>query len=146
MATLAAAPASNAASILAYIDTAIGVATFLMSDRLPVTVNNIRNFFRFQKKEPPENFDIDDATPLIALLVIDPGLLEVLEGKVKNAIGAYRDCIKAANRPQEDTACDRKAERDVCDSLNRIMDRNDGVLPSQYLQKQRKSFGCVRVI
>lgn len=144
MAALAAA-ASNAASILAYIDTAIGIATFLMSDRLPVTVNNIRNFFRVQRREPPEDFDIEDSAPLVALLVIDPGLLEVLEDKVKNAIATYKNCIKAASRPQEDAACDRKAERDVCDSLNRIMDKNDGELPTQFLKNQWRSFGCVRV-
>jgi len=141
----AAAAAASAASILAYIDTAIGIATFLISDRVPVTVTNIRNFFRVQKREPPQELDIDDVTPLIALLVIDPELLGVLNDKVKKAIGAYKDCIRVASRPQEDAACDRKAERDVCDSLNRIMDRNDGELPTRYLQNQWKSFGCVRV-
>ena len=137
--------AGGAASILAYIDTAVGVATFLMSERLPATVENIKAFFKREKREPPPGFSPDEAQGLVALLVIDPDLLKDLTERVRKAIEVYRKCLKKATRTQENDACDRRAERDVCDTLNRIKNRNKGNLPTDMLQNQWDSFGCVEV-
>lgn len=138
--------AASGAAILQYIDTAIGVATFLMSERLPVTIENIRSFFRRKKVEKPEIFDPEEAKDFVAsLITIDPIILNVLNDKVKDAIASYADCLRQAISPQENAACDRRAERSVCDTLNRLMDRNIGVLPSDYLKNQWAAFGCVRV-
>ncbi|TAL82580.1 MAG: hypothetical protein EPN74_16900 [Rhodanobacter sp.] len=137
--------AGGAASILAYIDTAVGVATFLMSERLPATVENIRSFFKREKRDPPPNFSPDEAQGLVALLIIDPDLLKDLSERVRKAIEAYRYCLRKAVRPQENDACDRRAERDICDTLNRIKSRNKGNLPTDILNNQWHSFGCVDV-
>jgi hypothetical protein len=134
---------ASGASILGYIDTAINVANFLISERLPVTVENIRAYFR--GKSRPENFDPQEAASFVQLLVIDEDLLNDLTDKVKNGVNEYRDCLKKAVRPQESAACDRKAEITVCDTLNRVMDRNKDELPSDYLDNQWQSFSCVRV-
>lgn len=137
--------AGGAASVLAYIDTAVAVATFLVSERLPATVESIRSFFRREEREPPPGFSPDEAQGLVALLVIDPGLLGDLTGKVRGAIDSYRNCLRNALRTQENDACDRRAERDVCDALNRIRNRNKGDLPTDFLINQWDSYGCVRV-
>ena len=128
--------AGGAASVLAYIDTAVGVATFLMSERLPATVESIRAFSRRERREPPAGFSPDEAQGLVALLVIDPGLLDDLTDRIRGAIDAYRSCLRKAERPQENDACDRRAERDVCDALNRIKNRNMGNLPTDFLNNQ----------
>ncbi len=137
--------AGGAASVLAYIDTAVGVATFLVSERLPATVENIRAFFRRERLEPPTGFSPEEAQGLVALLVIDPDLLDDLTDKVRGAIDSYRSCLRKASRPQENDACDRRAERDVCDTLNRIKNRNKDNLPTDFLNNQWESYGCVRV-
>jgi hypothetical protein len=137
--------AGGAASALAYIDTAVRVATFLFSERLPATVQNIRAFFTRQKAEPPPGFSPDEAAGLIALLVIDKDLLDDLTGIIRDAIERYRTCLRRAARPQESDACDRRAERDICDSLNRIRNRNKDNLPTDFLKSQWDSYGCVRV-
>src|ERR1700733_11317518 len=115
--------AGGAASALAYIDTAVSVATFLLSERLPATVQNIRAFFTRQKVEPPAGFSPDEAAGLVGLLVIDEGLLKDLTHRVRDAIEGYRACLRKAVRTQESDACDRRAERDICDTLNRIRNR-----------------------
>jgi hypothetical protein len=137
--------AGGAASILAYIDTAVAVATFLVSERLPATIENIRAYFGRSRREAPSEFSPDEAQGLVALLVIDPDLLGDITDKVRGAIDAYRSCLRKALRPQENAACDRRAERDVCDALNRIKDRNKDELPTDFLKGQWDSFGCVRV-
>lgn len=138
--------ARGAASALAYIDTAVAVATFLFSERVPATLENIRSFFRRTNREPPPEFRPEEALQLVALLVIDPELLRDLGDIIKRAIDAYRVCLRAASRPQESDACDRRAERDICDALNRVRNRNNGVLPTEFLEDQWASYGCVRVV
>lgn len=137
--------AGGAASILAYIDTAVAVATFLVSERLPATIENIRFYFSHSRRDGPPSFNPTEAQNLIELLVIDPGLLNDLSERVGDAIESYRVCLREASRPQESAACDRRAEIAVCDALNRVRDRNNDVLPTDYLRDQWRSFGCVRV-
>lgn len=137
--------AGGAASALAYIDTAVAVATFLMSERLPATIENIRAFFRRTAREQPSAFTPEEGQGLVSLLIIDPELLRDLSDIVKRAIEKYRACLRAAARPQESDACDRRAERDICDALNRIRNRNNGDLPTDFLQNQWASYGCVRI-
>ena len=137
--------AGGAASVLVYIDTAVAVATFLVSERLPATVESIRAFFRQERREPPLGFSPDEAQGLVALLVIDPGLLADLSETGRGAIDSYRGCLRKASRTQESDACDRRAERDICDALNRVRNRNKGNLPTDFLKNQWDSYGCVIV-
>jgi hypothetical protein len=143
--SLALGAAAGGATILGYIDTAVKVATFLISERLPATVNNIKSFFTKKNEKQPTNFNPEDAKDFVALLVIDPELLGDLTKKVKKGLIDYRECLKKAVRRQESAACDSRAEQSVCDQLNRIMDKNEDVLPSEYLRNQWASFRCVRV-
>ncbi len=139
--------AGGASSILAYIDTAVAVATFLVSERLPATIENIQSFFSRSRRERPASFRPEEAQGLVTLLVIDPDLLDDLATRVGDAITSYRACLRNAPpfRPQESAACDRRAEIAVCDAINRVQDRNNDVLPTDYLRDQWQSFRCVRV-
>lgn len=140
MATIIPITPTNA---LEYIRTAVAVATFLMSERLPVTIQNIKSYFTKLLKERPEEFDEEDAQELISILVIDKDLLEDLKKNIGGDIKEYRECLKKADTNQERDACDRKVERSLCDTLNRIRNRNKGVLPTGHLRDQWDSFGCV---
>lgn len=135
---------ANGATILSYIDTAISIATFFMSEKIPVTIDNIRSYFGRRDQEIPAYFDIEDANNLIQNLIIHPEILEVLQFKVKDALTIYKQCLLKAKKQQENHACDVRAEREVCDILNRILDRNNNKLPSKILQNHWVSFGCVR--
>lgn len=137
--------APSPVSVLQYIDTAVAVATFLVSERLPATIETIKRYFSHKGKEEPTEKFAEKSQGLIQLLVIDPGLLSTLKDKIKSAIEAYKACLSTASRPQENDACDRRAERDICDTLNRIKSRNNGVLPDHELDNQWQSFGCVAV-
>ena len=86
-----------------------------------------------------------DGLRLINLLVIDEGLLKTLTDQVRKAIAAYDRCLKRGKTRQDRNACDVRAERDVCEALNRIMDRNEDKIPGDFLNGQWKSFRCVRV-
>ena len=141
----AGAAIGGAVTVLSYIDIAIKVATFLVSERLPATVNNIMAYFSRNKTTPPAVFQAEEARGLVALLVIDPGLLDHLTGTVSAASQAYMTCLRDASTVQEKAACDRRAERDICDTLNRIRDRNADDLPTGYLRNQWTSYGCIRV-
>ncbi len=136
---------ADAPSVLNYIDTAFGVATFLISERLPATIENIRAFFVGRRQEVPAGFRLEDVQQLIALLIIDPDLLSDLMDSVRRAADEYRTCLRNVQRPQERAACDRRAERDICDTLNRVRDRNGGDIPTDYLNDQWNSYGCIRV-
>ena len=138
-------PIPNPASVLEYVNTAIAVASFLTSERLPATIESIKSYFsRRRETEPSEGFS-KEAKDLIALLIIDPDLLKILEQKIRAALTGYRKCLISASTPQESDACDRTAERAICDTLNRIKNRNNGSLPGDFLSNQWNSFGCVRV-
>ncbi len=130
---------------LKYLDISIKVAKFLISERLPSTVENIKSFFRRKNIEKPQNFELEEARVFVnALMNIDTRILDVLKAKVNEAINEYVDCLKSANSTQEGDACDRNAERSVCENLNRIMKKNNGNLTSEYLESQWSSFGCVK--
>ncbi|HEX8412247.1 MAG TPA: hypothetical protein VF883_25590 [Thermoanaerobaculia bacterium] len=136
---------ASAPSVLDYINTFVTIATFLISERLPVTIENIRAFFEPRGITPPADITTPDALRFVELLVIDEALLEQLTEQTEEGVKSYTKCLKAAATPQQRAACDRRAEKDVCDTLNRIRDRNEDKLPTDYLDKQWRSFGCVRV-
>lgn len=141
----AAVPVSDPASALQFISAAVSVAKFLVSERLAVTVSTIRDYFSGQRRPVPQALDTADGVALVSLLVIDPELLEDLTEQAEEGIEKYRACLRSASSPQERAACDRRAERDVCDTLNRIRDRNNDKLPGAFLDGQWQSFRCVRV-
>ncbi|MEK6372732.1 MAG: hypothetical protein AABO58_08550 [Acidobacteriota bacterium] len=123
----------------------MAIATFLISEQLPVTIESIKRFFAPRGIAPPADVTSPEGVAFVNLLVIDPDLLDDLTEQTQDGVKRYRQCLKQASQPQERAACDRKAEKDVCDTLNRIKDRNEDQLPTNYLDKQWKSFGCVRV-
>ena len=128
---------------LDYIKTATAVATFLVSGRLEATVTNIRDYFRSRPSPLAATFEQPKEVAFVAKLVINPDLLDDLTQDVQGSITDYRDCLNASTRPQERDACDRRAERRVCETLNRIRDRNDDELPTDYLNDQWTSYRCV---
>lgn len=132
-------------SVLTYISTAVAVARFLTSEELATTIENIREYFARLGDRTPPDLDTPDALGLIELLVIDSELLDDLSRQIDRGVGAYRKCLSKASTVHERAACDRRAEKDVCDTLNRVMDRNDDELPSNYLRDQWTSFQCVRI-
>lgn len=79
-------------------------------------------------------------------LTIDPiflrELIRAIEKARKKMIQSYR---KAKNSQQRDAA-DAIAQREICDLLNRIMNRNNGKLPSspEFLSQAWVSYGCVK--
>ena len=77
--------AAGGASILGYIDTAVKVATFLISERLPATVQNIVSFFSKKKIPKPDYFNESEAKDFVAFLVIDKDTLGVISDLIRNA-------------------------------------------------------------
>jgi hypothetical protein len=71
-------------------------------------------------------------------------LLEELKNQVSEAIDEEIKCLRAASTPQAKDRCDRRAEKNVCDALNRIKDRNNNELPTDELKNQWEAYGCVR--
>lgn len=133
-------------TVLQYVAAAVGVAKFLVSERLEATVSNIRAYFSQRNQEVPEDLDSTEGAALVALLVIDADLLSDLTRATHEGIYRYRECLKNADDDvRQRDACDRRGERDVCDTLNRIRDRNKDDLPTDFLREQWNSFRCVRV-
>lgn len=128
---------------LEYIKTGVEVATFLLSERIPATVESVRRYFRRHPNPLASQFEREQEVRLLKNLVIDPGLLGDLREDVEKAIKTYRECLRKASRPPERDACDRRAERNVCEFLNRIRDRNNEELPD-FLQNEWVSYRCVR--
>ncbi len=128
---------------LEYLNTAVTVAAFLISDDLKVTVENIRSYFEKFPNNYSKLFESEQERTLIAL-IIDEGLLDDLTEKINDAIEDERTCINQASTGQEYDACERRAEKKVCDPLNYIKDRNDEDLPTDYLNEKWKSYGCLR--
>jgi hypothetical protein len=129
---------------LEYINTAATVAGFLISQDLKVTIENVRDFFRRNPSNLSTQFERPQELAFLQRLVIDPELLEELTGEVPGAIGAEIKCLKAARTHQAKDACGRRAEKSVCDALNRIQDRNHDDLPTEYLKDRWNSYRCVR--
>lgn len=130
---------------LQYVTAAVAVAKFLVSQNLKATVSDIRKYFEARGELPPEGLADPDAVEFVALLTINRDLLSDLEAAANEGVTRYRDCLKKASKRQERDACDRRAERDICETLNRIKERNQGHLPTKHLRDQWSSFGCVEV-
>lgn len=130
---------------LEYINTAVTLASFLVSQDLQATAENVRSFFRRNPSDLANKFEQTHELAFVAKLVIDPELLEELSGSVADAIGEEVDCYSKATTPQKKDACARKAEKSVCDSLNRIKDRNNDDLPTSDLYNAWESYRCERV-
>ena len=132
----------SAASALEYIDTAIGLATVLMSDRLAATEENIEACLRREESGPPPEFSPDEAQAFVALLVIEPDLLYDLTTLVHKAKDTHNLCMEKAALAHEWEDCARQTGRSICEILNHIRNRNEGKLPTGALTDQWESFGC----
>ena len=130
---------------LEYLNLAIALVAFLISNDLSVTVANIREYFRRNPNPLGVRFEQPQELALLNL-IIDKGLLDRLTDKVKDAIDDETNCIKNAKTGQEMDGCARKAEKAVCDSLNYIRDRNNEDLPTDYLNDSWSSYRCVRYV
>lgn len=130
--------------VLEYINTATAVAAFLISADLTATLQNVREYFRSHPSALSAQFEQPDEIAFVRALVIDRELLEALSDDVTGAIMAERDCLKRSSTPQEKDACGRRAEKRVCDSLNRIRDRNEDSLPTDFLNRRWRSYRCAR--
>ena len=88
--------------------------------------------------------DTPGAEKVISLLIIDEELLRDLKGAAERCLSAYRAQLKhGADRRYREKA-DRDAERCVCENLNRIKQRNDGLLPGEGpWERWWKSYRCI---
>ena len=124
---------------------AASIASLLISvNREVVTPETIEEF----REQIPQKYWKDltskEGLGLIALLVVDPDLLDDLTQDVQSAESEYRRCLKRAKTPTARDACDRRGERRICETLNRIMDRNDDKLPTDFLRDTWTSYKCAR--
>lgn len=132
-------------NVLEYINTAVAIATFLISNDLKATVENVRQYFAVQKEPLDSTFLQVDEIKFVAKLIIDDDLLRELSDLANGAIHRERNCLKKATDAQSRDACARRAEKDVCDLLNRILDRNQDELPTEELKKRWLSYRCARI-
>jgi len=133
---------ANAASVLEYIDTAISLATFLMSDRLAATEENMETYFQLEESERPPEISLAEVQPFVAQLVIEPDLLYDITTIVHKAKDANKLCLGKVSLESEGEICDLQVARSICDVLNHIRNRNEGKLPTDILENQWELFSC----
>lgn len=133
----------DALSLFGFVSSSCSIASFLISSDLRSTIENVRKFL----SEVPAKYHRELTTPegvdWIGLLVIDPDLLDDLVERVRTSEKEYRECIRSSSSAQERDSCDRRAQRNVCETLNRIRDRNQDVLPTDFLRKRWESYRCI---
>ena len=89
-------------------------------------------------------FETEGGRKLLDILIINEGLFGDLVEEVKNAQDEYRKRLKNSSNANQRDAADRYVEKEVCEHLNRIRDRNKGVLPDvKDLQDAWESYKCV---
>lgn len=93
-------------------------------------------------KSQLETLEREGAKEIISILYIDKGLLSDISHNIQNCIEKYRAAIKVAVSQSQQHVVDRAAERCVCDALNRIKRRNNGVLPSGDFERWWTSYRC----
>lgn len=133
----------DAGSVFTFLASASTIASLLISADLKVTVRNVREFLSRVPREFREDLSSEEGIELINLMVIDPDLLGDLTGEVQKSERDYRRCLRKGKTPQERDRCDRRAERAICEALNRIRDRNDNDIPTEFLKKRWESYRCV---
>lgn len=136
---------------IALISAACSIASYLKAYNRDVTLPNILEFLprvdtggQAALSSSQAELTSESGLQLIHFLVINPDLLEELTQHTKNSEKDYINCLRRAKRSQERDRCDRIAERSICETLNRIMDRNDGRLPTEFLIRLWASYNCVR--
>ena len=87
--------------------------------------------------EDPENQRIVEA------LIIDKGLLDTIEKKIEQVAEDYQRRLNART-PQEREAADWVADRQICEWLNRVRDKNGGDLPTEKLRNFWAAHSCIR--
>jgi len=122
------------------------IASYLSSINQEASSNNINDYISDIPEKYREDIISDEGIAFINLLIIDNELLNDLIKDVQVSENAYRDCLRIARgqRSQVRDGCDRKAERLICETLNRVMDRNDSVLPTEFLKARWISYQCAR--
>lgn len=136
--------------VLETIASLITIALFFRDIGLPQTTSGVpdaeamRRAMASQLGEAEQvALEMPGALEVVALLIIDPDLLDDLKRRVEDCIAKYRRAMGAGGpRGQQDVA-DKQAERCVCDALNRIKRRNDGKLPGGRFLDWWKSYRCV---
>ena len=127
-----------------FVGSACSIASFLISSDLRATAANVREFLSEVPAKFHDDLVSDEGLDLVNLLVIDQNLLDDLTDDVQNSETEYRKCLRKGKTPQQRDVCDRRAERRICETLNRIRDRNDDQIPTDYLRDRWTSYGCVR--
>jgi len=132
-------------TLFTFLGSATSIASFLISlGRKEVTQETIGVYREHIPEEYWKDLSSREGLDLINLLIIDSDLLEDLTGDVQSHKREYRRCLRKAQIPTERDACDRQVERGICETLNRIMDRNGGKLPTNFLEDTWISYACVR--
>lgn len=128
-----------------FLGSAASIASLLISlGRKEVTLETIREFREQIPEKYWQDLTSEEGLRLITLLVIDPDLLDDLTRDVQSAQSEYRRCLKIAQTSTARDGCDRRVERRICETLNRIMDRNEDKLPTDFLENTWTSYRCVR--
>jgi hypothetical protein len=127
-----------------FVVSACNIASFLISSGLRATATNVQEFFAEVPTKFHDDLVSDDGLELINLLVIDQDLLDDLIDDLRNSETEYRKCLRKGKTPQQRDACDRRAERRICETLNRIQDKNKDQLPTDCLRGRWTSYQCVR--
>ena len=127
-----------------FISSACSIASFLISSDLKATTQTVRGFLSKIPENYRDDISSEEGLKLVNLLIIDPELLDDLTDDVHNYEKDYRRCLRRGKSPQERDRCDRRAERGICETLNRIMDKNEEEIPTEYLRTRWSSHRCVR--
>ncbi len=132
-------------SLFNFLGSVASIASLLISlGRKEITLETIEEFREQIPQKYWKDLTSEEGLGLIALLVIDSDLLDDLTQDVQSAQGEYRRCLKRAQTSTARDACDRRAERRICETLNRIKDRNNDKLPTDFLRNTWTSYRCMR--
>ncbi|WP_143738382.1 hypothetical protein [Erythrobacter colymbi] len=85
---------------------------------------------------------IKGADEIVGVLIIDPGLLKEIRKQIEGCIERYKKAMSHPSQAERSVA-DTRAERCVCEFLNKIKRRNDGELPAGQFRDWWKSYRCV---
>lgn len=102
-------------------------------------VTNTRGVRRSKKDASPEM--MANASTLSS--VINPRILNGYRKKIEEALHRWENEMSESDDDNEIHAIEARAERAICDFLNRIRNRNKGKLPNKKLQDMWDSFKCV---
>ncbi len=128
-----------------FLGSAASIASLLVSlGSKEVTTETIEKLRERIPKKYWNDLISQEGAALISLLIIDKDLFNFLIHNIKSTQIEYRRCLNRARTPVARDACDQQATRKICEILNRIKDRNNDKLPTDYLQNIWASYRCMR--